>query len=263
MTHVTGSSIEAMSASSKFPDHFSAVARGYAEFRPHYPEPLFTTLAGLAPVDTTVWDCAAGSGQASVALARHFPRVIATDASAQQVGSAQSHPRVEYRVALAEECGLPDRSVGLVTVAQALHWFDLPRFYAEVDRVLIPGGVLAVWCYGINTVEDPAINALMQGFYAGTLGAYWPPSRLIVEAGYRTLPFPYAEMRLPEFRMETSWTLAQLLGYYSTWSATSRYLAATQKNPLEPLQLALEPLWGGPERTRTVSWPVSLRAGRK
>lgn len=252
-----------MSPTPNFQDHFSAVAGRYAEFRPHYPEALFETLATLIPRTTPVWDCAAGSGQASVALARHCGHVIATDASGDQVRSALPHPKVEYRVALAEESGLPDASVGLVTVAQALHWFDLPRFYAEVNRVLVPGGVLAVWCYGINTVEDVAINRLMQEFYGVTLDAYWPPSRRLVEAGYRTLPFPYPELTLPDFRMEAAWTLDQLLGYYSTWSATNRYITATGRNPLEPLLHNLQPLWGDPQRARTVTWPLSLRVGRK
>ncbi len=246
----------------KFPDHFSAVASGYAHFRPHYPDALFDALATLVPRTATVWDCAAGSGQASTALARRFAHVVATDASAEQIASATPHPNVDYRVALAEESGLPAASVGLVTVAQALHWFDLPRFYAEVRRVLKPDGVVAVWCYGVNEVEGASVNALVQDFYARTLDPYWPPSRRLVEAGYRTLPFPFEEIAVPPLRMEVTWTLAQLLGYFSTWSATNRFIAATGRNPLAPLSAALERVWGDPQRTRTVSWPLYLRAGR-
>src|SRR6187549_757049 len=106
--------------STSFHDHFSNVANRYADFRPHYPAALFDYLATLVPRSSTVWDCACGNGQASMDLAARFAKVIATDASKEQVGSAPPHPGIEYRVAPAEESGLPDRSVGLVTVAQAV-----------------------------------------------------------------------------------------------------------------------------------------------
>ena len=245
-----------------FQDHFSSVAREYADYRPNYPDALFALFADLVPRHSLIWDCAAGNGQATGALARHFERVVATDASQEQIASATPLPNVEYRVALAEESGLPTASVGLITVAQALHWFDLPRFYVEVRRVLVPQGILAVWCYGINHVEGPAVDQLVQNYYANTLGPYWPPSRQLVESGYRTLPFPFAELTPPNFRMEASWTLDQLLGYFSTWSATNRYIKATGRNPLEPLADALAGVWGDAGSPRIVSWPLSLRVGR-
>src|SRR5258705_10508169 len=131
--------------SERFHDHFSGVASRYADFRPHYPTALFDYLATLVPQTSVVWDCAAGNGQATPDLAERFARVIATDGSSEQIASATPHPKIDYRVALAEKSGLPDRSVGLVTVAQALHWFDLDRFYTEVKRVLTPGGLLGFW----------------------------------------------------------------------------------------------------------------------
>lgn len=245
-----------------FHDHFSSVAAKYADFRPQYPAELFDYLATLVPRTATVWDCAAGNGQATRGLAQRFARVIATDASAEQIASAPTVERAEFRVALAEASGLPDASVGLVTVAQAVHWFDLPRFYAEVRRVLVPGGVLAVWGYGINRIEGEAVDAIVQEFYGGLLGPYWPPSRLLIEAGYRTIEFPFAELTPPEVRMEVRWTLEQLLGYFSTWSATNRYIKATGQNPLPALAAQLEPLWGGAGATRRVAWPLAWRVGR-
>src|SRR5262245_37971020 len=144
--------------SQTFRDLFSSVANRYADFRPHYPAALFDYLATLAPRTSLVWDCAAGNGQATLDLAERFDRVIATDASKEQIASATPHRRVEYRVAPAEQSGLVDESVSLITVAQALHWFDLERFYAEAKRVLAPGGVLAAWAYGINEVEGDTMN---------------------------------------------------------------------------------------------------------
>lgn len=245
-----------------FPDHFSHVAARYADFRPRYPGALFEHLATLVRPDAAVWDCAAGNGQAARGLAENFARVVATDASAGQIASATPHPRIEYRVALAEQSGLSDASVQLVTVAQALHWFDLDRFYAEVKRVLSPGGVLAVWCYGINELDGEEVNAIVHEFYAGTVGPYWPPSRLIVEAGYRTLPFPFPELEAPTLRMEAKWTLEQTLGYFSTWSATSRYIAANGTNPIEPLAKQLAAVWGDARVPRRVTWPLAMRVGR-
>ena len=247
--------------SQPFHDHFSSVANRYADFRPHYPAALFDYLATLGPPDSTVWDCACGNGQASLDLAARFGKVIATDASREQIASATPHPKIEYRVAPAEQSGLGDHSVALVTVAQALHWFDFDRFYAEVKRVLKPGGVLAAWSYGMNLVQGDAVNQLVQELYAETVGPYWPPERRLVEEGYRTIPFPFEEIRPPEFRMEANWALEQLLGYFSTWSATNRYLKANGTNPLVPLGEKLRSVWGEPESVRCVTWPLAVRIG--
>src|SRR5262249_45905079 len=161
----------------------SCVASRYADFRPHYPAALFDYLATLVPRDGLVWDCAAGSGQATIDLAARFDKVIATDGSAEQIASAARRDNVEYRVALAEQSGLADQSVGLVTVAQALHWFNHERFFAEVNRVLKPGGVLAAWVYAINCLEGDKVNAIVQNFYANVVGPYWPPERRMTENG--------------------------------------------------------------------------------
>jgi ubiquinone/menaquinone biosynthesis C-methylase UbiE len=249
--------------SATFQDHFSTVAKRYADFRPHYPAALFDYLATLVPRNSLVWDCAAGNGQAAVDLAQRFEKVIATDASREQIASAKPHPDIEFRVAPAEQSGLADKSVALITVAQALHWFDLERFYTEANRVLRPNGVLAVWAYGINEVEGEAVDQLAQDFYSKTVGPYWPPERKLVEEAYRTIPFPFSELAPPSFRMKAQWTLDQLLGYFSTWSATNRFIKATRRNPLGPLSAELSRVWGDPNSTRFVVWPVSLRVGRR
>ena len=123
----------------EFRDHFSAQAADYAKFRPLYPKELFRYLVTVAPGNELAWDCATGNGQAAVALGEVFERVIATDASEKQIGNAEPHPRVEYRVAPAEASGIESTTVDLVTVAQALHWFDLERFDAEVETVAVHG----------------------------------------------------------------------------------------------------------------------------
>ena len=164
-----------------FQDHFYAVAANYAQYRPRYPRELFDYLRGMAPRASRVWDCACGSGQATLELAERFAAVTATDASAEQIAEAPPHPRVTYRVAPAEASGLPDHSADLVTVAQAVHWFDLDRFYAEVRRVLAAGGIIAVWSYGAHQLGDEAIDQLAGDFYHHVVGPYWPPERRFVE----------------------------------------------------------------------------------
>ncbi len=158
---------------------------------------------------------------------------------------------------------MPDKSVALVTVAQALHWFNFDRFYVEVKPVLTRNGVLAVWAYGISTVEGDDANQLVQDFYSKTVGPYWPPERKLVEEGYRTIPFPFTEITPPAFRMEARWTLDQLLGYFSTWSATNRYIKANGRNPLGPLATDLKRVWGDANSPRQIIWPLSVRVGRQ
>ncbi len=242
-----------------FRDHFSGVAEAYATFRPRYPPALFASLAAQAPRRATAWDCATGSGQAAVGLATHFERVIATDGSAAQLAAARPHPRVRYLCGLAEWAPVRAASVDLVSAAQSLHWFDIPRFFAEARRVLTPGGLVAAWCYGLAQV-DPAIDPVVGRFYRDTVGPYWPAQRQLVDTGYRTVPFPFAEIALPPVAMEEELTLEAFAGYVRTWSATQRYVAARGSDPVAPLVAALVPLWGS--GVRTVRWPLAGRTGR-
>jgi SAM-dependent methyltransferase len=251
-----------------FNDHFGPVSSAYADFRPRYPASLYAWLASLVETRSLAWDCGAGSGQASLDLAAHFEQVIATDASPAQIEAATPHPRVAYRLAPAEASGLPDASVDLVTVAQALHWFDLEAFYAEVRRVLKPSGVLAVWSYGHLVVEGEPVNALVHAFYHETVGPYWPPERAHVEAGYLDLPFPFGEITPPEFDMTAAWPLPQLLGYFRSWSATARYIRQNGTDPVSELEGELAVRWGAGDEghaggvVRRVTWPLALRVGR-
>jgi SAM-dependent methyltransferase len=246
-----------------YADHFSRLASAYATSRPRYPTELFVFLSQLPPRRMLAWDCAAGSGQATVPLARWFTRVLATDVSPEMLARATPHPQVEYRVSRAEDSGLPNSSADLVTVAQALHWLDLDSFYTEVDRVLTPGGVLAVWSYATQRLGNDKLDPVLNRFYSEVVGPFWPEERRHVEAGYRTLPFPYAEIQTPVFAMEEQWTLAQLLGYLGTWSATQRFRESQGYDPLPQLANDLAPGWGDPASTRLVRWPLSLRVGGK
>ncbi len=243
-------------------DHFSRQAPDYAKYRPGYPEALFSWLADRAPGRELAWDVGCGNGQAAVPLARHFRRVVATDLSIAQIDQAQRHPRVEYRAAPCEASGLPDACCDLVTVAQAIHWFDFDKFHAEARRVLRPGGLLAAWTYTLLRGE-PQINAAIETFYAEVLTPWWPPQRRWVELGYVGMPFPFATVApAPTFEIRLRWTLADLVNYIGTWSAVQRCLAETGQDPTHALFARLRPLWGEPATEREIVWPIALRAGR-
>lgn len=243
-----------------FADHFSAIAAAYAAARPTYPPALFTYLAELAPARRLAWDCAAGNGQATLPLARYFDEVVGTDASAEQVAEMAAHPRVRRYTAPADASGLPADSVDLVTVAQALHWFNLRAFWAEARRVLCDRGIVAVWSYGIQHVDEAEVDRRLQAFYDDVVGPYWAPERRLVETGYRTLEFPFEELAPPTFDMALEWSLPELLNYVRTWSATNRFVKERGFDPVAQLGQQLEPHWGG--GAHRVRWPLSLRVGR-
>ena len=242
-----------------FKDHFSTHAAAYARARPTYPRALFAWLAALAPARRMAWDAGTGSGQAAVALAAHFDAVVATDPSARQIASAVRHPRVTYAVALAESSGLASGSCDLVTVAQALHWFDVPRFWDEVRRVLRPGGVVAAWTYA-RLHAAPAIEAVVDALDA-TVGPWWPPERAHVDAGYATLPFPFARVPFDAPPMTARWTRDALLDYLRTWSAVRRWSAAHGRDPVADIEAPLAQAWGSAAR-RTIRFPLSILVGR-
>jgi SAM-dependent methyltransferase len=244
-----------------FKDHFSKQAADYAKFRPRYPHELFEYLGSVAPSRTLAWDCATGNGQAAVELAKVFDRVIATDASEKQISEAQPHERVEYRVAPAEKSGIDSETIDLIMVAQALHWFDLDRFYAEARRVLKPNGVLAASAYNFLHIE-PAIDEVVNRYYFEVVGPFWPPERKLVER-FASLPFPFHEIDPPKFKMTAYWNLEHLVGYLRSWSSTQRFISAKGSDPLKHIADELPGAWGDPQRTRKVIWPLILRVGKK
>lgn len=243
-----------------FKDHFSDASRDYAAFRPTYPNALFGWLAEQCHGHDMAWDCATGSGQAAAGLAPHFTHVIATDASAEQIAHARGSENIRFRVAPAEASGLENRSVDLIAVAQAAHWFDLPAFYTEVRRVLKPQGLLALWGYG-RLVLPGTLDAPFAHFYSEVLGTYWPPERKLIEDAYRGLDFPFNEIPVPDFFIEVEWTLPRLLAYLSTWSAVKRFEAANGHSPLPALESCLASDWKNPGQPLALKWPLFMRAG--
>ena len=244
-----------------FKDHFSTGTAAYAAFRPRYPAALARHLAGLAPARRLALDCGCGTGQFSVELALHFERVVASDASKEQLAVAEPHDRIEYRLAPAERSGLDDGTCDLVTAAQAAHWFEIHAFNREVRRVLRPGGVIALITYGVIDIDGPVGESLHR-FYWQTLQNHWPEERRHVETGYRELPFPFEEVPAPAMDMSAMWSRDALLGYLGTWSAVRRAEAASGGSVLLALADELGAAWPQADERRNIRWPLGLRLGR-
>ena len=245
----------------RFNDHFSSHAAGYAKSRPTYPAALFAELAAMAPDRALAWDAGSGNGQAAVALADHFARVVASEPSAEQLAQQIIHPKVTYVQAAETLAALADGSVDLITVAQAVHWFDRPTFFAEVRRVARPNAVVAVWTYTLCHIAAE-VDAVVSRFYEQTIGAYWPPETLHCINGYRDLDFPFDEMPFPKLAMELVWSLDEYVDYIATWSAVARYKHATGHDPMPPLRAELAGPWGEAATRRRILWPLPGRLGR-
>lgn len=243
-----------------FQDHFGAQADAYREFRPTYPADLFAALAAASKAHELAWDCATGTGQAALSLARFYKSVLATDASSKQLHNAANRDAVYFVHAPAETPCVRPASVDLLVVAQALHWFHLPTFFAVAQSVLTLGGVFAAWTYNLMTVDD-AIDPPLNDFYHNTLGAYWPAERRLVERGYADITIPFEKLELGEFAMAAQWNLEELYGYLSTWSAVQHYKEETGNDPLPDLRARLIEAWGDKDAVREVSWPLSIKAG--
>lgn len=245
-----------------FKDYFSDTSSLYGRCRPHYPEELFRYLATIAPDNDRAWDCACGTGQAAVGLNRYFREVVATDASESQIKKAARKPGVSYQVAKAESSPIRDGKIDLITVAQALHWFDLPAFFRETDRVLKHNGILAIWTYNLLKING-TVDAVIERLYFHTLSRFWPEERRMVENGYRDIRFPFAAFASPFFAMREKWDFLRLLGYLETWSAVSKFKKEGNPDELAAMFEEIGRAWGDPAARHAITWPLTLIIRRK
>jgi SAM-dependent methyltransferase len=241
-------------------DLFSGHSRQYATFRPSYPTALFEFLVGCVSQREHAWDCGTGNGQVARALAPYFQQVEATDLSAQQLKHAPPVPNIHYSVCAAEQTDFAKASFDLITVGQALHWFDLKKFFDEVNRVGKSGGMLAVFGYTFLRIEK-TVDDILLDFYSNTVGPYWDAARRLVEEEYRSIDFPFEEIPAPPFVIEVNWSKEHLLGYVESWSATQKYIQATNHNPVNELADRIEKHWK-PEEIRKVEVPLFSRVGQ-
>jgi ubiquinone/menaquinone biosynthesis C-methylase UbiE len=240
-------------------DNFSVQASGYAKFRPHYPAEMIQYIIGMVAEKNTALDVATGNGQVALALAPFFNKVYATDISEKQLQHAEIAPSIYYSVASAENLGFEDGSFDLITVGQAIHWFNFDAFYKEVKRLLKPDGVFAVLGYGFFSAGEEA-EKVLRYLYKDVLGEYWDAERKYVDENYRTIPFSFKEIQVKGFENRFKWSLEQVLGYLNTWSAVQHYIKDKGENPIDLIKPDLQKLWGGEDKA--VIFPLLLRIGK-
>lgn len=241
-------------------DYFSTQSNAYAAFRPTYPDALYQFIFQHVRERNAAWDCATGNGQVASYLAGHFEKVYATDISRQQLDNAVQRTNTVYSLSPAEKTSFADHKFDLITVGQALHWFDRDAFYDEVRRVGRPGGLLAAWGYAFLNIE-PAIDKLIFNFYNNTVGPYWDQARKLVEEEYKSIVFPFEEITAPAFFISAQWNLQHLAGYLESWSATQKYIQNHGTNPVTDLITEVNQLWPA-KIVKDIRFPVFLKLGK-
>ena len=244
-----------------FKDNFSKQSESYQKYRPSYPLEMFEYLSSLCDSHHLAWDCGTGNGQAALGLTNYFEKVYATDPSEQQISNAKQNPNIIYKVEKAEKSSLGNNSVDLISVAQALHWFNFEKFYVEVKRVLKPKGIIAVWTYGLPQISLE-IDKLTLHFHDKIVGKFWQRENKFVSEEYKTIPFPFKEIETPSFQFRRELYRSDLLGLFRSWSATQRYKDQIGKDPISKIENDLQNIWKKPKETKLTTWSIFLRAGK-
>lgn len=242
-------------------DNFSKQSESYSKFRPSYPNEIYDFIYEQLENREHAWDCGTGNGQVAIELAKYFKKVIATDISSNQIKNATKKTNIEYQLCQAEHASFPKNHFDLITVAQAIHWFDFDAFYKVVNHSLKPRGLLALITYNLLKI-DPEIDAIIQYLYKDILGDYWDPERKYVDEAYKNIPFPFEEIQTPKFSQTYTWGLDKLIGYLNTWSAVQHYIQRTGENPVDKIKSKLEKSWYE-ETKKKVFFPMFLKLGRK
>lgn len=239
-------------------DNFSSKSSSYAKYRPTYPQELYQFLKEKLDETEKAWDCGTGNGQVAGALAKFFKEVQASDISQQQLNNAIRQPNIHYSVQTAEKTNFPDNSFDLISVAQAIHWFNFEAFYKEVARVLKPDGIIAVIGYSLFK-SNPKTNEVILKFYHDIVGPFWDEERKYLDEKYKTIPFPFIEIESPRFEQEYQWTFTHLIGYLKTWSAVKHYEKANGENPVDLIEEELKATFGAKNK---VVFPILFRLGK-
>lgn len=239
-------------------DLFSSHSQDYSRFRPGYPTELYNFLRKLCRERNRAWDCGTGNGQVAGELAAFFEQVYATDISINQLSQAVQKKNIHYTKQAAEKTAFPPDYFDLVTVGQAVHWFNFEEFNAEVKRVLKKDAVIAIFGYALFR-SNAGTDEIIRHFYNDIIGPFWAPERRFLEEKYRTVPFPFQEIEAPEMEMKQNWSFERLIGYLNTWSAVKAYEKEHGENPVELVRVQLRESFG---EVGKVIFPVMLRVGR-
>lgn len=245
-----------------FKDHFSKQSGSYVKYRPTYPVALFDYLGTLTPQHEQAWDCGTGNGQAAIGLAKHYTAVYATDPSQAQISKAIPNEEVTYKTEKAEECSLDENTVDLITIAQALHWFDVEKFYAVAKRVLKKNGIIAAWAYGVPSAHVTVMDNIIHHFHDVVLDPFWQVENRLIEKEYTTIPFPFEPIHAPDFYIRQSLSLYELLGHFSSWSAVQRFKDKNGTDPIPTLEQELAKVWDRANEKKEITWKLILKLGR-
>lgn len=241
-------------------DNFSQQSELYKQYRPEYPKEMYDFILSLVPNKNIVWDCGTGNGQIAKVLCSHFNQVFATDISEQQLANAIAANNIKYSKQAAEETNFANKIFDLIIVGQAVHWFDFSKFYAEVNRTLKKDGLVAIIGYGRMSIDNH-IDKIIDHLYFDILGNYWDAERKYVDENYKTIPFPFIEIKSPEFQNKYYWTLAHLVGYLETWSAIKHYKNKEKKNPIDFVIDDLKHDWPQ-DFAKEINFPIISRLGK-
>ncbi len=242
-------------------ENFSKQAHLYRKFRPQYPKALLQMLAELPENNVCLWDCGTGNGQVAAALSTAFKTVQATDISTEQIKYAIPKDNIHYSVQAAEKTSFDANQFDLITVAQAMHWFDFDAFYKEVQRVAKKNAILAIWGYGLLRISEE-IDVLIDDYYTQIIGPYWDVERKHIDNHYTSIPFPFEALEINRsYSIDLQWKLDELEGYLNTWSSLQKYLREHATNPVDTVIKQIEAYWGK-EEIKEVSFPIFLKIGR-
>ena len=243
-------------------DNFSTQSANYKKFRPIYPKELYEVILAQVKHRKTCWDCGTGNGQVAQVLAEYFDQVYATDISENQLKNAPQNPKISYQVTRAEATSFESNTFDLVTVAQALHWFDFTAFNQEVKRVCKAGGILCVWGYGLLRIQRE-VDELVDAFYIDKIGPYWDKERRHIDRQYQDVSFDFPEIEPPTgLKIQTHWNREALLGYMHTWSSVKHYMQQHEgEDPLKEFEEELKSWWKE-EESKEVNIPIFLRMGK-
>jgi ubiquinone/menaquinone biosynthesis C-methylase UbiE len=240
-------------------DNFSKQASGYSKYRPHYPNELIDYLISFVNNKSKALDVATGNGQIAHKLSTVFEKVYGIDSSQNQLDNAIQAPNVVYQLESAEKTSFEKDSFDLITVAQAVHWFDFDLFYKEIYRILKPDGIFAVLGYGLFSTNAES-DLILRNYYYNIVGPYWDKERKYLDENYTTIPFPFDEIKTESFENHFTWSFEELMGYLETWSSTQHYILKNDRNPLDLIREELKKSWQ--KNDKKVTFPLLFRIGK-
>jgi len=222
----------------------------YTSNRPEHPPAIVDSVLRFlrhkytGPLSLAV-DVGCGSGMSTCNLFGKFDNILGVDLSGAMIEQAranftQDNPSAEFKVSKAETLPLEDNSAQVILVGRAIHYFDQKTFFKEVDRILVPQGVVAYYSVHFPTVLVPGdeeksalVNSIFWEYMDTKLEAYWPVNQFDgVKVGSRNrrdyyvegIQAPFVETQVDEsISYDREMTLALLADELDTYSAAVKH----------------------------------------